>query len=261
MCILFFAINKHPDYPVIICANRDEFHHRPTQKMHLWPQANILAGKDLQAGGTWLGLDNAGNFSALTNYRQADKLDRQKKSRGDLVLNALCAQQSHLPDQQFAEHLTTAAKEYNGFNLIFGQLSKLYCFDSINQKLITIDHGFHSICNGALDDIWPKMARGQQQLEQIIGQAKPLDINQLFTVMTDQTQAPFEQLPNTGISQKLEQLLSSIFIISPEYGTRSTTIITVTKNAEAVVYERNYLPSGAVAEQQTFNLPSLFVST
>ena len=130
MCILFFAIKQHPRYPVIICANRDEFHQRPTQSMYWWPNNDlladkVLAGKDLQAGGTWLGLNEQGRFSALTNFRQPQLFDKNKKSRGELVLHALAHK-----DNDVTEQLAKSSSHYNSFNLVFGQLDNLMCFDS-----------------------------------------------------------------------------------------------------------------------------------
>ena len=148
MCILFIAIEQHPDYPVIICANRDEFHQRPTQKMHWWQQQNILAGKDLQAGGSWLGLSREGDFSALTNFRRPSSFDQHKRSRGDLVLQAL-----HNDSHKTQQILLQSSQQYNDFNLVFGPLNKLQAFDSVNQKFVTLTPGFHSVSNGALDDI------------------------------------------------------------------------------------------------------------
>ncbi len=255
MCILFFAINQHPQYPVVICANRDEFHQRPTQAMHLWSQPEILAGKDLQAGGTWLGINQNGSFAALTNYRQGGKLDPMKKSRGDLVLNALKENRTTSAEQNsFLKELITTAEQYNGYNLVYGPLNNLQCFDSINQKAQTLSNGFHSICNGALDDIWPKMALGQQKLAQLIKHSDELSIEQLFILMTDQSQAQPKQLPQTGIPTEFEQLLSSIFIVSPQYGTRSTTIITLSTLNNIEVYERSYNQDGCVVAQQSFSL-------
>jgi uncharacterized protein with NRDE domain len=253
MCILFFAIEQHPNYPVIICANRDEFHARPTQTMHFWENEKILAGKDLQAGGTWLGLSPQGRFSALTNFRQLPLKTETVKSRGDLVIQALTK-----ISNQTAKELPEISADYQGFNLIYGQLNNLHCFDSINQTFHPIDKGIHSICNGALDDIWPKMALGQQQLtDEIQANAledKSLNIEQLFSLMSNEQQALDNQLPRTGIPQNLEQLLSSIFITSAEYGTRTTTIITQNLQGNIDVYNRDYDQKGNMIEKQTFAL-------
>ena len=252
MCILFFAIDKHPQYPVIICANRDEFHQRPTQAMHQWLSPEILAGKDLQAGGTWLGLSNDGKFSALANYRQSLTEAGNKKSRGELVLNALTREARPLESQ-----LPRIANDYNGFNLVFGHLNRLICFDSVNQSFHKLTPGFHSICNGALDDIWPKMALGQEQLAQAISQSanteKALDSETLFALMRNCQQATQKELPDTGIALEWEQLLSSIFIVSKEYGTRSTTILMQNKNGDVQIYERSYSPTGQVTGTLKFS--------
>ena len=247
MCILFIAIEQHPDYPVIICANRDEFHQRPTEKMHHWSPQNILAGKDLQAGGTWLGLSPSGKFSALTNFRRPAHFDTTKRSRGDLVVQALTSS-----EQSIQQKLTKESHQYNDFNLVFGQLNNLQAFDSVNKKFVTLTPGFHSICNGALDDIWPKMALGIKALENTIV-SESVNLEQLFSLMKNQETAKEQHLPETGLSAELESLLSSIFIISPDYGTRSTAIILQTTSGDIEVYERNYNPQGSVKNQNQFH--------
>ena len=246
MCILFIAVEQHPDYPVIICANRDEFHQRPTQNMHWWPEQSILAGKDLQAGGTWLGLNPEGYFSALTNFRRPESFDQNKRSRGDLVLRALQDDEIKTP-----QYLSQASHQYNHFNLVFGPLNNLQAFDSVNKKILKLEPGFHSVCNGALDDIWPKMALGIKTLEEIIS-SKELDMAKLFAVMTNRELAQAQHLPATGISAALESLLSSIFIVSPDYGTRSTAIILQSTQGDIKAYERNYSQDGNVLNQNNF---------
>lgn len=246
MCILFIAVNQHPDYPVIICANRDEFHQRPTENMHYWPKHKILAGKDLQAGGTWLGLNATGSFSAVTNFRQLSSFDEKKRSRGDLVLKAL--QSDELTTQQY---LLNTSEQYNDFNLVFGSLSNLQAFDSVNKKIVALNAGFHSVCNGALDDIWPKMALGLNKLAALIS-ANKVDVDALFAVMMNQDIADKQQLPDTGLSLDLESLLSSIFIRSPDYGTRSTTIIRQNTLGEIEVHDRSYNTEGEVDKQNIF---------
>ena len=258
MCILFFAIKQHPKYPVIICANRDEFHQRPTQAMHWWSKKDdneaILAGKDLQAGGTWLGLTEQGRFSALTNFRQPQLIDDNKQSRGELVLQALTKQNVDMTKQ-----LQKSASDYNGFNLVFGSLRELTCFDSVSGKQQKLTSGFHSLCNGALDDIWPKMALGQAQLAKTISNPPEdtVDINELFSLMQNSQQARIEKLPKTGIPIDFEQLLSSIFIVSPTYGTRTTNIITLDNNGLICIYDRSYDEKGLPYNQQTFAIASL----
>ena len=253
MCILFFALDQHPDYPVIICANRDEFHQRPTKAMHFWDSPNILAGKDLVAGGTWLGLTPQGRFSALTNYRQPTEFDTKKKSRGELVIHSLLK-----TDQEVNLLLSENSTHYNGFNLVYGQLDNLHYFDSVNKQCKKLPSGVHSLSNGALDDIWPKMAVGQNKLTSFItshSKSNPkLVTDNLFNLMKDTQQASKEELPNTGISSQWEKLLSAIFIISPEYGTRTTTIIMQNKQGEITIEDRSYNTLGRCSLQQSFTL-------
>lgn len=261
MCILFIALKQHPKYPVIICANRDEFHQRPTQSLHVWPSQQILAGKDLQAGGTWLGLTPSGHFSALTNFRQPHLIDSTKISRGDLVLKALSPENISSNNLNIESHLTSNSHWYNGFNLIYGNLDELYCFDSVHKKQHTMDDGVYSICNGALTDSWPKMARGQQKLQDIVTDKKHeeiLDIDSLLNIMKDTTQAPEAKLPKTGLSTEREALLSSIFITSPDYGTRSTLIITKDIHNKIEITECTYLPSGEQSNYQHIELNNVF---
>mgnify|MGYP000211947998 CR=1 FL=1 len=249
MCILFIAVEQHPKYPLIICANRDEFHARPTQSMHVWQQPKILAGKDLEAGGTWLGLAPSGKFAALTNYRSLPLSKAPKKSRGDLVIKALTSSE---PDLLTA--LKESAHQYHGYNLVYGSPEQLYCYDSFNNKHHTLSKGIHSICNGALDDIWPKMKEGQKLLEDAIYKKDDLSIDTLFELMANDKQALPNLLPDTGLSQEWEQLLSAIFIVSPTYGTRSTSIITYDLNGRVQVFDQSYTPSGESHTKRFFDI-------
>lgn len=279
ICILFVALNQHPNYPVIICANRDEFHHRPTQALHQWHAPAIIAGKDLQAGGTWLGINQPSSnirethlshqasvrFSALTNYRRITPVQvsvsasstpatHPKQSRGELVLTGLA-----LNDEQTQHFLTENAANYEGFNLVYGELkindTALTCFDSINQTFTHLTSGFHSICNGALDDIWPKMALGQSLLEEYITRHAELSIEHLFNLMQDNTTAPDHLLPQTGLPYEWEKRLSAIFITSPDYGTRSTCILTLDKHGELSIHQREFNPQSETINNITI-MPS-----
>ena len=261
MCILFLALKQHPKYPVIICANRDEFHARPTQNLHIWPKEKILAGKDLKAGGTWLGLTKTQHFSALTNFRQPHLVDDKKVSRGNLVLKALSTENINADNANIQNHLKNNSDIYNGFNLIYGSLNKLYCFDSVNKKQHILHDGVYSLCNGALTDTWPKMARGQQQLKDLITDKKhedKLDIDKLIGIMNDSTQALTHELPKTGLPIDREAMLSSIFITSPDYGTRSTLIITKDINNNVALTECTYLPSGEINSTKSVELNEMY---
>ncbi|WP_448213901.1 NRDE family protein [Colwellia sp. MEBiC06753] len=249
MCILFVSLNQHPNYPLVVVANRDEFHQRATDAMSWWQTPKILAGKDLVAGGTWLGLTENGRFAALTNYRQFPlKNDQAVASRGELVVKALTATNN----AQFLAQLQNDDQKYQGFNLLYGDAQGLVCIDNINQKVHQRSQGIFSLCNGALDDIWPKMAKGEQALEHYIANHEQLNHQELLTLLHDQQQAPQYLLPATGLSLDWEQKLSAIFIKGPEYGTRSSCIITLDNNQNMKVTEVCYCANGNVEQQANF---------
>lgn len=254
MCILFIAINQHPDYPLVIAANRDEFHARQTQAMHWWQDTNplaakgLLAGKDLEANGTWLGVTDSGQFAALTNYRQLPLKQGEFQSRGALPLKALSESTNNIE-----KYLNDHADNYQGFNLLYGNAQNLVCFDSIKQKFTPISTGFHSVCNGSLDDVWPKMAKGEQALERYIREHKTLSHEALFALLQDTETAPEALLPNTGIGLEWEKMLSAIFIKSESYGTRSSCVLTQSNTGEIKVSEQIYSTAGHCINKQSFN--------
>ena len=236
MCILFLAIKQHSEYPLVICANRDEFYQRPTSAAHFWSDyPSILAGKDLQAGGSWLGVNKQGYFAAVTNIRTASKQAQDMKSRGELVTTAL-QKDSAITPIWLARH----SDQYNPFNLIYGPLESLVCYNSVSKTHSRLTDGFHAVSNGKLDDIWPKMAKGGKKLEAIINLNQRIEPEQLFSILTDQEKAPESQLPDTGVSLELERLLSSIFINSPEYGTRSSCVLLQTNDQTVEFIEVQY---------------------
>ncbi len=250
MCILFLAINQHPDHPLIICANRDEFYARPTLGVHFWPtKPHLLAGQDLQAGGSWLGINTLGTFAAITNIRTGNKQSSTKKSRGELVTLAL-EPNSSVDINWLKKH----SDEYNPFNLIYGQLDQLNCFNSLLKQQTALSSGFHAISNGSLDDVWPKMAKGESRLEQIVSSNQTIKIDELLAILKDSTQAEDPLLPNTGIPIEWERKLSSIFINTSEYGTRSSGILLQNKNGEVEFIELTYDTNGNNGEQNSFTL-------
>lgn len=249
MCILFVAMKQHPDYPLIIAANRDEFRSRPTAEMAWWKNKDILAGQDLEANGTWLGLTSHGQFSALTNYRLIPAANIEiPHSRGDLVLKALEYSKTDLES-----YLKATPNKYQGFNLLYGNAEQLSCFDNINFQFKHFTHGFFSLSNGAINDIWPKMAKGEQALENYVKQSGDIEHKALLNLLKDNTKAPENLLPKTGLSLDWEQKLSSIFIEGKEYGTRSSCVITLNSHNEIKVTEVSYSTMGTITSQQQFN--------
>lgn len=249
MCILFIAVDQHPDYPLIIAANRDEFHARLTQQSHFWEsQSQMLAGKDLQAGGTWLGVSTNGNIAALTNIRAPSKDRFDAMTRGELVVNALNFQG---PWSLHTQTLEKTANDYNGFNLVYGQWQELYVFNSHSKKYQALTKGVYGLSNAQLNTPWPKTQQGTHALKELCQSEQPIVTERLFAILSDPTQAIDDDLPDTGIAKPWEKMLSSIFIKSPDYGTRCSTVITIDRHCNLNWEERSYDPAGHVTDTQT----------
>ncbi len=250
MCILFLAINEHPNYPLIICANRDEFYNRPTKAAHFWQQQKgLLAGRDLKAGGTWLGINQQGEFAALTNIRTGIQVDDTKKTRGELVTQFL-----HRDSKIDLQWLIDNSDQYNPFNLMYGSVKGLSCYNSQSKTLTPLNDGFHSVSNGALDDIWPKMKRGLAMLEEKVSLGGELIHESFLDVLQDKKTANSKLLPKTGIPKDWEQLLSSIFISSPEYGTRSSNILFYNRSGSVQFVEVQYDHDGVINAKNSFEV-------
>ena len=247
MCILFIAQRQRKDYPLIIAANRDEFHARPTQSSHIWSShPPIFAGKDLQAGGTWMGVTRSGRIAALTNIRKPDSENPQARSRGELVVRYLLSQSS---DSAFTHELTQQANQFNGYNLLFGTWQKLQVFNNHREQVESVSDGVHGLSNASFNAPWPKVSRGVGALTEYCNNAINLEEEALFALLKDSTQAPDELLPSTGIEQAWEKRLSPIFIQSPEYGTRSSTLLLVKRDGSASWTERTFNREGEQINQ------------
>ena len=245
MCILFIAIEQHPDYPLVIAANRDEFYARPTQSSHFWEgDKSVLAGKDLQSGGTWMGVNTAGYLAALTNFRAPHLNMEQAPSRGYLVSNYL-----REPDDDYARTLSTSAANYNGYNLLFGHWTKLSVFNNVSGKLNRLTRGVYGLSNANLDTPWPKLTSGVDALTGYLQQAKTVTPQALFEILSRRELAADHELPDTGISKEWEKALSSIFINLDTYGTRSSTIVMIDRDYQCHWYERNYNERALVEDE------------
>jgi len=240
MCLIIFAFQTHPRYKLIIAANRDEYYHRPTAPAEWWQEARfLLAGKDLEAGGTWMGITKNGKLAALTNYRGTDSHKKNAPSRGALVSQYLL---SNISGREYLEELQAKSPEYNGFNLILGDMDKLWYYSSRQNKILPIAPGVHGLSNDSLDTSWPKVVKGKQILEQQVLSQPGISLAPIFSFLEDTEMAPDHQLPDTGIGIEYERVLSSIFIKSPEYGTRSSTVLLVDKDNRVTFAERCFAP-------------------
>ena len=223
MCILFIAVDQHPEYPLVIAANRDEYYRRPSREMHWWrDRPGVLAGRDLLAGGTWLGMHRGGAFAAVTNFRRPMACPEGMRSRGELVARFLDGQGNVA---SFASFLNREHNQYNPFNLVFGHPSGLLTWGHDDPVARPLSSGFHSVSNGPMDHLWPKMSRGVSELSRLIGSDDVLTADALLPIMLDQTQVPDGELPDTGFDLARERALSPIFVRGTDYGTRTTTIL------------------------------------
>lgn len=250
MCILFIAVNQHPEYPLIIAANRDEFHQRPTLASHFWPEhTQLLAGKDKTAGGTWMGINTNGRISALTNIRAPGKERESAVSRGELAINYLTQE---VTQSDYLKILEASHLDYNGYNLLFGELTKLKVYNSFENSAYDLEDGVYGLSNASLNSPWPKLDAGRSALADYCMNASSLRHEHLFELLKNTKPADDKLLPQTGISIEWERKLSSIFIKSPEYGTRSSTVLLVDRNNHVCWEERTFNPEAELVGTQHF---------
>lgn len=239
MCLIFVVQNQHPNFPLIIAANRDEFYTRPSLQAHYWPEyPNILAGKDIEAGGTWLGLTSKGYFATITNIRDNEQ-PTSARSRGLLVKDALI--HAYDKTQLSAIYHHSYHHTYAGFNLLAGYLfpqAQLFYINNRHNKIECLRDGIHGLSNAFLNTPWPKVTQGITTIEHLLD--NPFNSEDWFTLLHNEEKANLDCLPHTGISLDNEQLLSSRFIRSTHYGTRTSTIITVSPQGHIQFFERNY---------------------
>lgn len=251
MCIIFLAYRCHPTYDLITAANRDEFYKRPTKAAHFWDEnPSILAGRDLEQMGTWMGVTRSGRFAALTNYRNPEEFKKMdKKSRGHIVQSFLSRDEAPL---EFLENLQKKRLDYRGFNLFIADRESLLYYSNIGNEIKVLEPGIYGLSNHQLDTPWPKVEKGKQQLMQLLDGS--LNHESLFKILADNEQASEEKLPRTGIPLELEKTVSSIFIESPDYGTRCSTVLTIDKDKNVRFIERSFPSSKAAEREFTFKL-------
>lgn len=249
MCLAVLALHTLPDVPLLIAANRDEFHARPTAPAAVWPGApTIYAGRDLRAGGTWMGVTDTGRYAVITNYREPMHLLPDAPSRGALVEAYLRGAQS-APNYLTAVH--AQGDRYNGFNLIVGGPDGAWYYSNRNGAPLPLTPGIYALSNHLLDTPWPKLERIKTAFTCILRNAPQPDLPALYAALSDPEPAPDNTLPNTGLSLERERLLSSPFIISPDYGTRSSCILALRADGRGSLHERRFDPAGkAVADTE-----------
>ncbi len=240
MCLILLAWQAHIDFPLIVAANRDELHARPTAAAHIWPDTDplLLAGKDLQAGGSWMGITRNARFAAVTNYRENPAV-RSELSRGQLITDFLTGRQSA---RQYAQRIHADGERYAGFNLLVGDIHQLLHVSNRSDSVTAIKPGVHGLSNATLNTPWPKVKTGKSQLRQILD--GPPDHQQLQNLLSNQQIADDELLPSTGVSIEVERLLSARKIVMPDYGTRSSTTVLLSADGQIDFHEQRYAADG-----------------
>jgi uncharacterized protein with NRDE domain len=246
MCLILLALDSHPDYSLIVAANRDEFYERPTAPATFWSDApSVLAGHDLQAGGTWLGIDRRGRFAAVTNYRQGQHEPPAPRSRGHLVRDFLT---SSMDAEEYMRGVERDAALYNGFNLLAGDSRRLCYFSNREGRTRVLSPGVYGLSNHLLDTAWPKVISGKTALEALVRRGEPELIEALLELLSDHSRPTDDLLPRTGVGEAWERLLSSAFIASDVYGTRSSTVLLVGRNDSVTFVERTFAAGGSPGE-------------
>lgn len=231
MCLIVFAYQRSEKYPLILLANRDEFYDRPTRGVHFWEDApEVFAGRDLARGGTWLGITKTGRFAALTNFRQAGGV-KGTISRGNLVSRFL---QEDMPVSDYLENVKERSSDYSGFNLLVGDFSEketafAYYSNRGDQQIRMLDAGIYGLSNHLLDTPWPKVLRAKSGLAEILENPDDPGKERCFELLQNRTLAEDPDLPDTGIGPEREKILSPIFIETPVYGTRCSSIVLLDK--------------------------------
>ena len=260
MCLLIFAHKVYPGYPLVLAANRDEFYARETAPSAFWTEhPNVLAGTDLQAGGTWMGISRHGRFAAITNYRDPAATKGAPRSRGELTLDFLTGS---LSPPLFLGEVAKRASEYAGFNLLLGDGEYLWHFSNRGKvggctpnSPEMLRPGIYGLSNASLNTPWPKVELGKQRLAQLIGGARP-NHDTLLSLVNSRQQASAEQLKLNGMETEMEQVLSAQFIQAGEYGTRSSTTLWTSDAGEVNWRELSFDPQGQVTStcQERFEL-------
>lgn len=248
MCLVLFSYNKTPGYRLVLAANRDEFFARPTAPLHWWTDNNkILAGRDMQDEGTWLGVSPNGNFGVLTNYRELPVVGKSFISRGEIVTDFISRSSDPL---SFLEKLQKRSSYYRGFNVLLGNVSSLWYYSNRGDGFLEVPSGIHGLSNHLLNSSWPKVERGKMLFSEVL-QEKTFNPDSIFEILHDSSRPDESELPDTGIGREWEKKLGPIFITSDIYGTRSSALLTIAENGKITLSERTYLHDSNGAKTET----------
>lgn len=241
MCLIVFAIDSHPRYRFVLAANRDEFYARPTQPLQAWPEApHVFAGRDLEAGGTWLGITHNRRFAAITNVREGVRRTPSQRSRGELTRDFLLGTQSAA---DYAQAVYRTGEQYAGFNLLLGDGASFYYCSNRGDAPRALSRGVYGLSNDSLDTPWPKVVGGKSELRALL-ECEPTPA-ELLRILADTRRPLDSELPDTGVGLELERRYSTRFIASAEYGTRASTALLVDSDGGVELSEQNFGINGA----------------
>lgn len=254
MCLIVFALNPDPRRRLVLVANRDEFHHRPARAMHWWTDDGPLAGLDEQSGGTWLAIMPDGRIAAVTNFRSG-KPENGRRSRGGLPMTLLDADTM----AEGVAAIRSRSNDYGRFNLIGFDGQRVHFVSSEAAGSRTIESGIHGVSNHVLDTPWPKLRSGCQWLADVLRSDENEESihDYLIRQFAHTTPAPDSELPDTGIGTEMERALSPVFIPGRHYGTRATTVVSITHDGVAGISEQSYGPDGIEGSRQRFRFDTL----
>jgi uncharacterized protein with NRDE domain len=254
VCLILAAWQVHPEFPLVIAANRDEFFERPTQPAERWPDLpagspEVIAGRDLSAGGTWLGISRSGRFAALTNYRDSQVQRPDAPTRGSLVSGFLQGTQS---PQSYLADVAAIGAQFNGFNLLVSDGRSMICYNNVERRNLILQPGIHGLSNHAMNTPWPKV----KSAKALLGEALPQlpDDDMLFRFLRDESIAADDDLPQTGVGIEWERRLSAIFVRGPRYGTRSSTVVIGDRHGRMIFDEQEWNEGGTAGGRRRFSL-------
>jgi len=241
MCLILLAYDAHPTHRLIVLANRDEHYSRPTAPLDFWQDhPDVLAGRDLEHHGTWMGVTRTGRLAAITNYRAPHLLKKDAPSRGHLVSGFLLSDE---PPAEYLLRIGAKADAYNGFNLIVGDLTQLFYYSNMESTIRKLAPGIYGLSNHLLDTPWPKVLHAKQALATLLNDGRKTSGETFLKVLQNREIAADDLLPETGVGAAWERMLSPAFISSPTYGTRSSTLLRIDSDGRLRFTERTWVPA------------------
>jgi len=239
MCLILFAFRAHPDFPLVVAANRDEAYARPAASAAFWADhPHVYGGRDLEMGGAWMGISTGGRFAAVTNFRDGLPKGVAPRSRGELVGGYLTGTQPAYP---YLQTVAGRKMEYAGFGVLAGGLDDLWFLSNRGNGVEAVTPGVHGLSNHLLDTPWPKVVDGKRELAALLGQPEDELAASLFAMLADRSVAPENALPDTGVGVAREKQLGPKFIaVDDRYGTRASTVVLVNRSGNVLYGERSF---------------------